>query len=189
MTMHKAKLTREAWNALRYPIEVRALSEAEGGGWLAHIPLLGKGLFMAHGETAAEAIERLEAQRRDLYDTVVASGAPIPLPTEDEEPPASGKWLQRASPSLHAELRRAAEQEGVSFNSLCEGLLIKALYLRSAEDAFGRMAEGILDDMRFRIAREARAARYLFAGLETESRIALTEDYDFESFQFEEAVA
>lgn len=36
--MSKTTLTRETWNDLRYPVSLRQLSEAEGGGWYASIP-------------------------------------------------------------------------------------------------------------------------------------------------------
>ena len=78
-------VTKQYWDALRYPISLHPLSEEEGGGWLATIPLLGEAAFMADGETAPEALESLEALRRDLYEDVIASGQPIPLPQDAPE--------------------------------------------------------------------------------------------------------
>lgn len=184
----KTRLTKEQWAKLRYPIELRALGEDEGGGWLAHIPLLGKGLFMVDADTAAEAVEQLEALRLEMYETIIASGRPIPLPADTDEPAASGKWVQRTSPSIHGELRRLAAAEGVSLNSLCEQLLIRGMVSRQAEDAFAKLAEGVLEDMRFRIAQEARSARYRFAGLETSPGLGSVEEEDYESF-FKERLA
>lgn len=138
-------ITRTEWKALRYPIQLSELSEEEGGGWIAHIPLLGKGLFMADGETPAEATENLESLRLEMYDTVIASGQPIPLPDDDEGPKSSGRWLQRSSPSLHTELRKAAEREGVSFNAFCEELLTRGLMQQTAEESMNRLAQSVLD--------------------------------------------
>lgn len=77
-------ITRADWNALRYPTLVQRASDEEGGGFYAWIPLLGRGLFMADGETAAEALDNLEELRHENYDLVVASGRPIPLPEEED---------------------------------------------------------------------------------------------------------
>ena len=76
-------ITREDWNALCYPTGVQRANDEELGGFYAWIPLLGRGLFMADGETTAEALDNLEELRRENYDLVVGSGRPIPLPEED----------------------------------------------------------------------------------------------------------
>ena len=77
-------ITREDWNALCYPTLVQRAFDEEEGGFYAWIPLLGRGLFMADGETAAEALDNLEELRRENYDLVIESGRPIPLPDEEE---------------------------------------------------------------------------------------------------------
>ena len=76
-------ITREAWNALCYPTVAQRAADEEAGGFYAWIPLLGRGLFMAGGETAAEALDNLEELRRENYDLTSESGRPIPLPKED----------------------------------------------------------------------------------------------------------
>lgn len=159
--MSKAAVTREQWEALRYPIELKRLSDEEGGGWLAHIPLLGKGLFMVDADTAEEAIAELEQLRVSQYDTVISAGAPIPLP-EDEAEKASGKWVQRTSPALHSELRRMASAQNISLNSLCESMLIRGLCAETAEAEMRRTANKILEDFELQITKQARRARYEF---------------------------
>jgi predicted RNase H-like HicB family nuclease len=67
------KISKQDWDTLRYPISLRQLSDLEGGGWLAAIPMLGQAAFTADGETAEEALQELEALRRDLYEDVVSS--------------------------------------------------------------------------------------------------------------------
>ena len=64
-------ISREEWAKLRYRFELQEQSELEGGGWMAWIPLLGKGMFMIEGDTAGEAIENLEKHRVEMYDMVV----------------------------------------------------------------------------------------------------------------------
>ncbi len=77
-------ITREDWNALCYPTLVQRADDEESGGFYAWIPLLGRGLFMADGETAAEALDNLEELRRENYDLVIESGRPIPFPDDEE---------------------------------------------------------------------------------------------------------
>lgn len=130
-------ITKRQWNALRYPIALRQLSTVEGGGWLATIPMLGEGAFMADGETPAEAIEALENLRRDLYEMVVESGQPIPLPTDvtAEAKLPSGKWIMRTPPRLHAELQEAAKAQGLSLNAYCIHCLERGHAAQSMESA------------------------------------------------------
>jgi hypothetical protein len=136
------KMTREEWESLRYPMELQRLSEEEGGGWMAWIPLLGKGLFTVDAETAEDAVRDLEALRRSLYDTVMNSGRPVPLPSDvTDATSASGRWLMRTSRRLHAELKAAAASEGVSFNSYCESALERGHTIRSLEAALERLTD------------------------------------------------
>ncbi len=118
-------ISQHEWNTLRYPVTLHQLSEEEGGGWLATIPQLGRAAFTADGETAAEALEELETLRRELYEEVIASGQPIPLPEDAAEEKAmpSGKWLLRTLPRFHAELQEAAAASGLSFNAYCNHVL------------------------------------------------------------------
>jgi antitoxin HicB len=55
------------------------------------------------------------------------------LPSEDERPRHSGKLLVRMPATLHDELARAAESEGVSLNQLITGVLAGAVEWRSNE--------------------------------------------------------
>lgn len=133
-------VSRQEWEGLRYPVTLRQLSEEEGDGWLATIPLLGEGAFMADGETAAGAIESLESLRRELYDDVIASGQPIPIPQDvtEEKILPSGRWIMRTSPQLHAEMQEAAKAAGLSLNAYCNHVLERghavASMHRAAED-------------------------------------------------------
>lgn len=163
---NKQVMTREEWNALRYRVEVQELSPEEGGGWMAWIPQLGQGAFMIEGETAAGALANLEEHRREMYDVVVKDGRPIPLPADvTDQPVASGKWLQRASRKLHAELREAAEKDGVSFNSYCESALLRGHMQLSATEAMERAVEKTCEQVKFRVNAEAINARYKFTGV------------------------
>ena len=132
-----AKLSKDEWDNLRYPIQLEQLSEEAGGGWLAWIPLLGRGAFMVDAETAQEAIRELEELRKSRYDLVIASGQPIPVPDDpsEEEALPSGKWLFRTTPLLHRRLQEAAEAQNISLNAYCNQVLERAL----TTDAMGSM--------------------------------------------------
>jgi hypothetical protein len=171
------KMTMDEWRNLRYPIQMQELSEEEGGGYIAWIPALGKGLFMVDADTAAEAIEELEKHRRSLYEVVVGSGRPIPLPDAEDEPMASGKWLQRCSRKLHAELKVAAAKDGVSFNTFCENALQRALLQESAEAAMIGLADKVCSRFELRVRGEARRARYEFRDVKGLPELDYESDY------------
>jgi predicted RNase H-like HicB family nuclease len=46
--------------SLYYPVEIRKISEEDGGGFMASIPQLGAKAFRADGETVAEALTNLK---------------------------------------------------------------------------------------------------------------------------------
>jgi antitoxin HicB len=62
----------------KYTIVVRPLSNDEGGGWFAEIPLL-PGCW-ADGETPDDAIAELSAARALWTESMLNSGRVIPLP-------------------------------------------------------------------------------------------------------------
>ena len=130
-------LSRDEWDALRYPLTLRELSHEEGGGWLTTIPMLGEAGFAADGETPEEAVALLEQLRRDLYETVINSGQTIALPCDvtDEVKMPSGKWMMRTLPKFHAELQEAAKASGVSFNAYCNYCLQRGHAVNSVAEA------------------------------------------------------
>jgi antitoxin HicB len=151
------KISKQDWDTLRYPISLRQLSDLEGGGWLAAIPMLGQAAFTADGETAEEALQELEALRRDLYEDVVSSGQPIPMPqdvTEETKLP-SGKWIIRTSPSLHAELQEAAKSNGLSFNAYCNHMLERGHATSSMHHAAQEAIQTMLEEITARATEAA----------------------------------
>ena len=151
-------LTQNQWEDLQYPISLRALTESEGGGWFATIPLLGEATCAADGETVEEALANLEEYRRSLYEVVIASKHPIPLPTavtEKEVKPA-GKWLMRASSELHAKLQKGSEEAGVSFNTYCVECLSRGHDANAAENAVVRGIDNLKNNLLREISGELR---------------------------------
>ena len=120
MTKAVSTIGRDEWAALKYAVQLDRVDEGEGVEWVAFFPLLGRAACMAYGSTPTEAVETAERMRLDLYDEIVGSGIPIPLPTnggEDELP--SGRFLLRVPKLLHRRLQRAAEEKHLSLNQLC----------------------------------------------------------------------
>ena len=94
--------------ALRYPLEVFWVEEDEA--WFAISPVFGPGVS-AFGETPAAAVSALADVLEAVEESYRERG--IPLPTE-----YSGRLNLRLPKSLHAQLARQAEVEGVSLNTL-----------------------------------------------------------------------
>lgn len=128
--MSKAQLkTTEYYLGLRYPIELRELSEEDGGGWMATIPQLGSHTFVGDGDTPEEAYQSLEALRKHLIPHLVANGEALPEPRDEEEDlqQYSGKLLIRVPRSLHAGLAVAAGRNDCSINQLVTQWLAQGL--------------------------------------------------------------
>ncbi len=82
--------------------------------------------YSARGSTPEEAVRRVWA---------AANGLPEEAPAGESDaatPRHSGKLLVRMPPTLHDELARTAESEGVSLNQLITGVLAGAVEWRAA---------------------------------------------------------
>lgn len=101
-----------------YPILLRKLSKAEGGGYLAEFPDLPG--CMADGTTPEEALVEAQDALKSYVASVKKHGDKLPAPTESV-------WRQRAPKSLHHRLQVEAEREGVSFNTLIISMLSEGL--------------------------------------------------------------
>ena len=69
--------------SLPYDIKVQELSEADGGGLLLSIPLLGEAAVNGHGMTYLEAREKLEEVKRDFLTIWIEANVDIPEPRDD----------------------------------------------------------------------------------------------------------
>jgi len=96
---------------LNYQIKIRKLSDAEGGGWFAEIPLLPG--CMSDGETSQEAIENVNEAKKDWIEASMELGRPIPEPANEDY---SGQLRVRMPKSLHRALSEKAREEKVSLN-------------------------------------------------------------------------
>ena len=111
---------------LKYKIEVAPIPEEDGGGYEARIPQLGREAFRGYGETIEEALDHLEIVKRDLFESYLKDGVPIPEP-EKEEGRYSGRILLRVPIYLHKELSELARKEDISLNQLLNHLIERGL--------------------------------------------------------------
>ncbi len=121
------KLKIDHYMSLNYPIELRRLSEEDGGGWFACLPALGRHLVRATGDTSEEALQELDAVRRlfikDMYDR----RAQIPLPPNAGDDGYSGNPGLRLPKEVHRLVAQRAREEGTSLNSYLNTLISMAL--------------------------------------------------------------
>jgi len=103
---------------IEYPVLVRKLSQAEGGGYLAEFPDLPG--CMADGATPEEALAESQDALRSYLASVKKHGDKLPAAGESV-------WRQRAPKSLHHRLQLEAKREGVSFNTLVISMLAEGL--------------------------------------------------------------
>lgn len=101
-----------------YPINLRPLSDDEGGGWLATVPDLPG--CMSDGETQAEALTNIQGAITSWLEEAAELERPVPKPGS-----VRGEWRQRVPKSLHEDLKRCAQTEGVSLNQLVTSILAR----------------------------------------------------------------
>lgn len=117
-------MTIDDYLTRRYTTVVRRDSDDQGNsGFVARVAELPG--CVAQGATRVEALENLDEAMRAWLEVAVSRGAEIPVPKDDSQ--YSGRVLLRLPASLHAELARAAEAEGVSLNQFMVGALAAAV--------------------------------------------------------------
>ena len=104
-----------------YPIELRPLSEEEGGGWLITFPDLPG--CMSDGETPEEAMQNGQDALACWINAAKESGREIPQPGDS----SSGKFVTRIPKSMHARLVSRATQEGGSMTALVSAVIAECL--------------------------------------------------------------
>src|SRR5687768_13309077 len=114
-----------------YPVTIRPLTNEEGGGYLVEYPDLPG--CIADGETIEEALSEGADAVKAWLATAKAEGAKIPEPNKFRK--YSGQFRARLPISLHAELARRAEEEGVSLNTLAVSLLAAGLSRTDLHDS------------------------------------------------------
>ncbi|MGB8518958.1 MAG: type II toxin-antitoxin system HicB family antitoxin [Candidatus Tumulicola sp.] len=108
-TANKIKEEVEAILALPY---TREMVKNEDGTWFARIVEFAG--CMTEGNTAEEAFDHLDDAMAAWVEVHLEDGDPIPPPLTSDQ--YSGKFLMRVPKTLHRELARRADLEGVSLN-------------------------------------------------------------------------
>jgi antitoxin HicB len=104
--------TLEEYLRLPYRIELVPDRDDEGReGWVAEVEELPG--CMSQGETPGEAVERVRDAMEGWNSVALDDGIVIPEPSDSRY---SGRFLLRMPQTLHRDLSRLAEREGVSLN-------------------------------------------------------------------------
>jgi antitoxin HicB len=91
---------------------IRELVNNEDGTWFARVVEFPG--CMTEGDTEQEALSNLEDAMTGWVELHLEDGDPIPEPLTVEA--YSGKFMLRVAKSLHRDLARRADREGVSLN-------------------------------------------------------------------------
>jgi antitoxin HicB len=116
--------TLEEYLDLPYAIVVvHDVDEDGNGGWVAEVEELPG--CVSQGRTPEEALERVREAMRDWIAVALEDSVPIPEPRTTAD--FSGRFVVRVPASLHADLVRTADREGVSLNQFVTGALAGAV--------------------------------------------------------------
>lgn len=99
----------------------RELIRNEDGTWFARVMELHG--CMTEGNTKEEALKNLDDAMKGWISVAVEDGESIPEPLESHS--FSGKFVVRVPRSIHRNLARRAEAEGVSLNQIVVTALAK----------------------------------------------------------------
>ncbi len=117
-----ARRALDDYLALPYRISLQRGSGTENGEWVAQVEELPG--CLARAETPEKAARGARAAMRAWLQEALDEGREIPEPRAAGH---SGRLLLRMPQTLHAELARRADQEGVSLNQFLVGTLAGAM--------------------------------------------------------------
>lgn len=104
-------------------VVVHDVDENGDSGWIAEVEELPG--CISQGRTPQEALERVREAMRDWIAVAMEDGVVIPEPRVSAD--YSGRFVVRVPASLHADLVRTADREGVSLNQFVTGALAGAV--------------------------------------------------------------
>lgn len=139
----------------KYQIVLRFIPE--DGLWVAAVPELPG--CSTHGKTKAEALANIEEAIDEWVATAQEKGWPVPVAKTGLEE-YSGRFVVRLPKSLHRQLARLAEAEGVSLNQY----VVYLLSVNASRPKFPRVQAGevmtkLLAEFRNAIRKEWKEAR------------------------------
>lgn len=105
-----------------YKVEIRKISEDDGGGFIATVPRLPG--CMSDGETAVEALTNVQDAIQCWIETAEELGREIPSPMQyKSEDDYSGKLTLRLPKYLHKQVAEQAKEEECSINQLIQSYI------------------------------------------------------------------
>jgi antitoxin HicB len=119
--------TVEEYTALPYHLMLVRDGEDKGKPWTASVEELPG--CTSHGKTSDEALDGIEAAMEKWIAVALEEGRDIPEPKSATS--HSGRLLLRMPRTLHADLTRASEREGVSLNQFITDVLAAAVVWRA----------------------------------------------------------
>lgn len=116
----------EDYTSLPYHLLLVRDGEDKGRPWTASVEELPG--CTSHGKTSDEALDGIEAAMAKWIAVALEEGRDIPEPKSATS--HSGRLLLRMPRTLHADLTRASEREGVSLNQFITDVLASAVVWR-----------------------------------------------------------
>jgi antitoxin HicB len=118
----------EQYLEMPYHVSVVRSDAAAGAAWAASVEELPD--CTASGTTPEEAVERVRRLMSSWIAEALEADRAIPQPRQARTP--SGRLLVRMPRTLHADLARTADAEGISLNQLITGVLASSVEWRRA---------------------------------------------------------
>ena len=118
-------------NLFLYPLEIKPLTEEEGGGYLISFPDFNE--CISDGETPEEAMKNGFDALQETIHALESMGFPIPEPFSRER--NSDNFVNQIPENLYQRLATLAKKEKMSINSLINSLLDEILTTKETEIA------------------------------------------------------
>jgi antitoxin HicB len=120
----------EDYTSLPYHLMLVRDGEDKGKPWTASVEELPG--CTSHGKSSDEALDGIEAAMAKWITVALEEGRDIPEPKSATS--HSGRLLLRMPRTLHADLTRASEREGVSLNQFITDVLAAAIVWRGSSE-------------------------------------------------------
>jgi predicted RNase H-like HicB family nuclease len=127
----------EDYTSLPYHLLLVRDGEDKAKPWTASVEELPG--CTSHGKTSDEALDGIEAAMAKWIGIALEEGRDVPEPKSAAT--HSGRLLLRMPKTLHADLTRASEREGVSLNQFITDVLASAIVWRGRTDGTQAGAE------------------------------------------------
>ena len=139
--MNSSRKNLDFYLSLKYPSTIHQDSE---GGFVAEIADLPG--CITQSETIDELMSSIGEAKQAWITTAYEMGQDIPVPLESDE--YRGKVLLRISRSLHRELAKSAEIQGISLNQYASNILAAGVHgdllNQQALDLFDKIAPRVI---------------------------------------------